>query len=137
MKVIFRLCALLMMILLAQSAVAQDASSGLQTIDTVVGSGPSPQPGQICVVHYTGWLYRDGIKGDKFDSSLDRGQPLEFPIGKHMVIPGWELGIATMQVGGKRTLIIPPNLAYGNRGFGRIIPPGSTLLFEVELLAVK
>jgi peptidylprolyl isomerase len=111
--------------------------SGLQIEDTVVGTGVSPQSGQICVMHYTGWLYENGAKGKKFDSSLDRGQPFEFPIGKGHVIKGWDEGVASMKVGGKRTLIIPPELGYGARGAGGVIPANATLLFEVELLGVK
>jgi FKBP-type peptidyl-prolyl cis-trans isomerase FkpA len=112
-------------------------ASGLQIIDTKVGTGPSPKPGQICVMHYTGWLYENGQKGKKFDSSVDRNEPFEFPIGKHQVIAGWDEGVATMKVGGKRTLIIPPALGYGARGAGGVIPPNATLMFDVELLAVK
>ena len=112
-------------------------STGLGIIDTKVGTGPSPKPGQTCVMHYTGWLYENGKKGAKFDSSLDRGQPFEFPIGQHRVIAGWDEGVATMKVGGKRTLIIPPDLGYGARGAGGVIPPNATLMFDVELLAVK
>ena len=111
--------------------------SGLQIQDTTVGAGPKPKPGQICVMHYTGWLYENGTKGKKFDSSLDRGEPFEFKIGAGEVIRGWDEGVATMQVGGKRTLIIPANLGYGSRGAGGVIPPNATLIFEVELLAVK
>jgi peptidylprolyl isomerase len=112
--------------------------SGLQSIDTKIGAGASPQPGQICVMHYTGWLYQDGAKGKKFDSSLDRGKPFEFTIGKQQVIQGWDEGVATMKVGGKRTLIIPPQLGYGARGAGGgVIPPNATLIFDVELLGVK
>jgi peptidylprolyl isomerase len=112
-------------------------SSGLQIEDTQVGTGATPRTGQICVMHYTGWLYEDGAKGKKFDSSLDRGQPFEFHIGQGQVIRGWDEGVATMKVGGKRTLIIPPELGYGARGAGGVIPPNATLLFEVELLGVK
>jgi len=112
-------------------------ASGLQTIDSVVGTGASPKPGQICVMHYTGWLYENGQKGKKFDSSVDRNEPFEFPIGKGRVIGGWDEGVATMKVGGKRTLIIPPQLGYGARGAGGVIPPNATLMFDVELLAVK
>lgn len=140
MKFALRLFAVLCLLsapVLAQDAGPLTTSTGLQIIDTVSGTGPVPQLGQTCLVHYTGWLYLDGVKGDKFDSSLDRGQPFEFPIGQHRVIRGWDEGIATMRVGGKRTLIIPPALAYGARGFGHIIPPNSTLVFEVELLGVK
>jgi peptidylprolyl isomerase len=111
--------------------------SGLQITDTQIGTGASPKPGQICVMHYTGWLYQDGAKGKKFDSSLDRGQPFEFPLGRQQVIAGWDEGVATMKVGGKRTLVIPPALGYGARGAGGVIPPNATLIFEVELLGVK
>ncbi len=112
-------------------------ASGLQVIDTKVGTGASPRTGQTCVMHYTGWLYENGAKGKKFDSSVDRGQPFEFPIGQRRVIAGWDEGVASMKVGGKRTLIIPAKLGYGERGAGGVIPPNATLLFEVELLAVK
>ena len=112
-------------------------SDGMGIIDTKVGTGPSPKPGQICVMHYTGWLYEYGNKVQKFDSSVDRGQPFEFPIGQHRVIAGWDEGVATMKVGGKRTLIIPPDLGYGAHGAGGVIPPNATLIFDVELLGVK
>jgi peptidylprolyl isomerase len=112
-------------------------SSGLQITDSKIGTGATPKPGQICVMHYTGWLYQDGVKGKKFDSSLDRGQPFEFPLGRKQVIAGWDEGVATMKVGGKRTLIIPPELGYGARGAGGVIPPNATLIFDVELLDVK
>ena len=111
--------------------------SGLKIIDLKVGTGPSPKPGQTCVMNYTGWLYENGNKGKKFDSSLNRNQPFSFPIGQHQVIAGWDEGVATMKVGGKRTLIIPPELGYGARGAGGIIPPNATLIFDVELLGVK
>jgi peptidylprolyl isomerase len=112
-------------------------ASGLKIQDTKVGTGATPQPGQTCVMHYTGWLYVDGAKGQKFDSSVDRGQPFEFPIGRGRVIKGWDEGVASMKVGGTRTLIIPPELGYGARGAGGVIPPNATLMFDVELLAVK
>jgi peptidylprolyl isomerase len=112
-------------------------ASGLQIIDTVVGTGASPRTGQTCVMHYTGWLYENGQKGKKFDSSVDRGQPFEFPIGMRRVIAGWDEGVASMKVGGKRTLIIPAKLGYGERGAGGVIPPNATLIFDVELLGVK
>ena len=112
-------------------------ASGLQIIDTQAGSGATPRAGQTCVMHYTGWLYENGAKGKKFDSSVDRGQPFEFPIGAGRVIKGWDEGVATMKVGGKRTLIIPPTLGYGERGAGGVIPPNATLIFDVELLGVK
>lgn len=112
-------------------------ASGLQIIDTNVGTGATPRRGQTCVMHYTGWLYENGSKGKKFDSSVDRGQPFEFPIGVGRVIAGWDEGVASMKVGGKRTLIIPAKLGYGERGAGGVIPPNATLIFDVELLAVK
>src|SRR6202795_1322583 len=111
--------------------------SGLQITDSTVGTGAMPKPGQICVMHYTGWLYEGGKKGKKFDSSVDRNEPFEFPIGQRKVIAGWDEGVATMKVGGKRTLIIPPELGYGARGAGGVIPPNATLMFDVELLGVK
>jgi peptidylprolyl isomerase len=111
--------------------------SGLQIADTKTGTGATPKTGQTCVMHYTGWLYENGQKGKKFDSSVDRGEPFEFPIGTGRVIKGWDEGVATMKVGGKRTLIIPPSLGYGARGAGGVIPPNATLIFEVELLGVK
>ena len=111
--------------------------SGLQYEDTKEGAGASPKTGQTCVMHYTGWLWENGAKGKKFDSSVDRGQPFEFPIGQGRVIKGWDEGVATMKIGGKRNLLIPPDLAYGARGAGGVIPPNATLLFEVELLGVR
>ena len=110
--------------------------SGLQYEDTKEGTGAMPQKGQTCVMHYTGWLWENGAKGNKFDSSVDRGTPYSFPLGQGRVIKGWDEGIATMKVGGKRTLLIPPDLGYGERGRGAI-PPNATLVFDVELLEVK
>ena len=112
-------------------------ASGLQITDSTLGTGVSPKTGQTCVMHYTGWLYVNGAKGKKFDSSVDRGQPFEFPIGTGRVIRGWDEGVASMKVGGKRTLIIPPALGYGANGAGGVIPPNATLIFDVELLGVK
>ena len=114
----------------------QENPSGLSYEDTVVGTGPAPAKGQTCKMHYTGWLWVNGAKGAKFDSSLDRGRPFEFPLGMGRVIQGWDEGIATMKVGGKRTLLIPPALGYGAAGAAGVIPGGATLLFEVELLGV-
>ena len=108
-------------------------ASGLQYVDTKVGTGASPQAGQTAVVHYTGWL----LDGKKFDSSKDHGQPFSFQVGRGQVIKGWDEGVATMKVGGTRTLIIPPDLGYGARGAGGVIPPNATLKFEVELLEVR
>jgi len=123
---------------LAQSAARPVTTpTGLQIIDTKPGTGASPRAGQTAVVHYTGWLYVNGTKGKKFDSSVDRNEPFEFPIGQGRVIAGWDQGVATMKVGGKRTLIIPPQLGYGARGAGGAIPPNATLIFDVELLGVK
>ena len=112
-------------------------SSGLQYEDTLAGTGATPAQGQTCVMHYTGWLWVNGAKGAKFDSSLDRGRPFEFPLGLRRVIGGWDEGVASMKVGGKRTLLIPPSLGYGASGAAGVIPPNATLLFEVELLGVK
>jgi peptidylprolyl isomerase len=121
----------------AQSGKPVTTSSGLQMIDTQAGTGAQPKSGQTAVVHYTGYLSNNGAKGKKFDSSVDRGSPFEFPIGQGRVIKGWDEGVASMKVGGKRTLIIPPQLGYGERGAGGVIPPNATLIFDVELLGVK
>jgi len=107
--------------------------SGLKYYDFVEGEGDTPQPGDVVSVHYTGWL-EDGVK---FDSSLDRGQPFQFPLGMGQVIPGWDEGVASMKIGGKRQLVIPADLGYGDQGAGAAIPPNSTLIFEVELLDVQ
>ena len=111
-------------------------ASGLQYEDTTVGTGATAQAGQHVTVHYTGWLYNGGAKGAKFDSSKDRGQPFDFGLGAGMVIRGWDEGVQGMKVGGTRTLVIPPELGYGARGAGGVIPPNATLMFEVELLGV-
>jgi peptidylprolyl isomerase len=112
--------------------------SGLKYVDTVAGTGVTPQRGQQCLVHYTGWLADGrGQRGKKFDSSVDRGQPLAIPIGVGRVIKGWDEGLLTMKVGGKRTLYIPSYLGYGPRGAGGDIPPNADLIFDVELLSVQ
>jgi len=112
------------------------SDSGLQFEDTAVGSGALAKAGQHVSVHYTGWLYNDGVKGAKFDSSKDRGDPFDFSLGAGQVIKGWDEGVQGMLVGGTRVLVIPPQLGYGARGAGGVIPPNATLLFEVELLGV-
>jgi peptidylprolyl isomerase len=121
----------------AQEGKVTVTPSGLILSDSKVGSGAEAKPGNTCVMHYTGWLYANGTKGAKFDSSLDRGEPFEFGLGQGQVIKGWDEGVAGMKVGGKRTLIIPPELGYGARGAGGVIPPNATLMFDVELLGVK
>ncbi len=110
--------------------------SGLQYDDTTPGTGATAQAGRHVTVHYTGWLWQNGAKGSKFDSSKDRGDPFAFPLGAGHVIRGWDEGVAGMKVGGTRLLLIPPEMGYGARGAGGVIPPNATLLFEVELLAV-
>jgi FKBP-type peptidyl-prolyl cis-trans isomerase FkpA len=112
----------------------------LQIVDTKTGTGDEARPGRTISVHYTGWLYdpsNSDKKGNKFDSSKDRNEPFDFPLGGGQVIQGWDQGFAGMKVGGSRTLTIPPAMGYGARGAGGVIPPNATLLFEVELLAVK
>ena len=112
-------------------------ASGLKYLDTRPGTGASPATGQKCVMHYTGWLDDNGQKGKKFDSSVDSGQPFTFVIGVGRVIKGWDEGVASMKKGGKRTLHIPPELGYGARGAGGVIPPNATLIFDVELLDIQ
>jgi FKBP-type peptidyl-prolyl cis-trans isomerase len=114
--------------------------SEFQKIDTVVGSGAEATAGSDVSVHYTGWLHDPAapdLKGKKFDSSVDRGQAFEFPLGGGRVIKGWDEGVAGMKIGGKRTLIIPAEMGYGTRGAGGVIPPNATLVFDVELLGVN
>ena len=115
----------------------QTTASGLQYEDTTVGTGDEDKAGQHVTVHYTGWLYNNGVKGAKFDSSKDRRDPFDFGLGAGMVIRGWDEGVAGMKVGGKRTLVIPPQLGYGARGAGGVIPPNATLKFDVELLETR
>jgi FKBP-type peptidyl-prolyl cis-trans isomerase len=110
-----------------------ETDSGLRYYDLRKGEGPAAETGQMVQVHYTGWLE----DGTKFDSSLDRGEPFSFVLGSGQVIPGWDEGVAGMQVGGHRQLLIPPDLAYGADGAGEVIPPNSTLIFEVELLEIQ
>jgi len=114
----------------------ESTDSGLQYEDTVLGTGDLAESGQHVSVHYTGWLYDQGVKGKKFDSSKDRNDPFSFELGSGMVIRGWDEGVQGMRVGGTRVLVIPPDLGYGARGAGGVIPPNATLMFEVELLDV-
>jgi len=114
-----------------------ELANGLNYTDTTVGTGAEATPGHKVSVHYTGWLDERGKKGKKFDSSVDRGEPFQFALGARQVIPGWDLGVTGMKVGGKRTLTIPPDLGYGKRGAGGVIPPNATLIFDVELLGVQ
>jgi len=140
-------CAVLALALLAalspfgrpQAAANQviEMPNGLKYTDDKAGNGAEATAGKKVSVHYTGWLSDNGAKGKKFDSSVDRGQPFQFTLGAHQVIAGWDEGVAGMKVGGKRTLVIPPELGYGARGAGGVIPPNATLIFDVELLGVQ
>jgi peptidylprolyl isomerase len=120
----------------AKVSTVRTTASGLKIEDTVVGTGAEAVAGKTVTVHYTGWLYENGVRGKKFDSSVDAKEPFKFKIGVREVIQGWDEGVAGMKVGGKRILTIPPELGYGARGAGGVIPPNATLQFEVELLAV-
>jgi len=123
-----------------KSVMTSSKITELKKIDTQVGTGREAEPGFNISVHYTGWLYDEKAtdhKGKKFDSSLDRKQPFDFTLGAGQVIQGWDEGFAGMKVGGKRTLIIPPEMGYGARGAGGVIPPNASLIFDVELLDVK
>lgn len=122
---------------LAMAFAAPASAQGLKSTDTVAGNGAEATAGKTVEVHYTGWLYQGGKKGQKFDSSVDRGEPFSFSLGGGQVIQGWDQGVAGMKVGGKRTLIIPPEMGYGAQGAGGVIPPNATLMFDVELLGVR
>jgi FKBP-type peptidyl-prolyl cis-trans isomerase len=116
------------------------STAQLKITELKPGTGPAIKTGQTAVVHYTGWLYVEDApdhKGTKFDSSLDRNDPFSFPVGGGQVIQGWDQGVAGMQVGGQRRLVIPAELGYGSRGAGGVIPPNATLLFDVELLSIR
>jgi FKBP-type peptidyl-prolyl cis-trans isomerase len=124
----------------SESAPTGNDSMAMQKIELAPGSGPEIKAGQSALVNYTGWLYDAAApenKGKKFDSSVDRNEPFEFPLGGGMVIKGWDEGVAGMKVGGKRRLIIPPEMGYGARGAGGVIPPGATLVFDVELVEIR
>ena len=132
--------ALPMLLALQGSVWAQASTKGLTMIDHKIGTGAEAVPGKTVAVHYTGWLFDAAApetKGKKFDSSRDRGDPFSFPLGGGRVIAGWDQGVAGMKVGGQRTLTIPPELGYGARGAGGVIPPNATLVFDVELLGVE
>jgi peptidylprolyl isomerase len=120
-------------IVLRKKLKMEKTASGLEYADAVVGQGETPKAGQTVVVHYTGWL----MDGKKFDSSRDRGEPFKFSLGKGQVIKGWDEALSTMKVGGRRTIVLPPDLAYGARGAGGVIPPNATLKFDVELLGIE
>ena len=138
LKKIFLISFILLIACGQKSGEFMENESGLKYQDNIVGDGTSPQKGQRVSVHYTGWLYDENSsdnKGMKFDSSVDKGRPFGFVLGVGSVIEGWDQGVLSMRVGGKRTLIIPPNLGYGSSGIGPI-PPNATLLFEVELLEI-
>lgn len=111
-------------------------TNGLSVVEVQVGTGTEAVKGKTVSVHYTGWLEENGKKGKKFDSSVDRGEPFTFLLGAGQVIAGWDQGVAGMKIGGKRTLTIPPELGYGARGAGGVIPPNARLIFDVELLKV-
>ncbi len=140
-KLVLGLCVVIVYALLwssqTMSAAKVTTPSGLQYVDLTVGNGDVAKTGDQVSVHYTGWLQKlDGSKGQKFDSSKDRGQPFQFPLGQGQVIKGWDEGVQGMKIGGERELIIPPALGYGQSGAGGVIPPNATLIFEVELLGV-
>ena len=127
-------------LLLAPFLVTAEDVETLQIIEVVEGAGEVAEAGQVAVVHYTGWLYdadAEDNRGEKFDSSVDRNEPFKFPLGAGRVIRGWDEGVAGMKVGGKRRLVIPPDMAYGVRGAGRVIPPNAILVFDVELLDLE
>jgi FKBP-type peptidyl-prolyl cis-trans isomerase len=136
---VFALSALMSGVIAMPAAAQKETTtaSGLRYSEVKVGTGATARAGQQVSVHYTGWLYLDGLKGKQFDSSRGRG-PFDFPLGAGRVIKGWDEGVAGMKIGGQRTLIIPPGLAYGAQGAGNgLIPPNATLMFDVELLSVK
>lgn len=124
----------------AQAAAAAPVAPELGVVILAAGDGEEALAGQTVTVHYSGWLFDEAAEnnqGQKFDSSVDRGRPFSFPLGAGRVIRGWDQGVAGMKVGEKRRLVIPPHLGYGARGAGNVIPPGATLVFDVELLAVQ
>lgn len=133
----FRFATTLLLVAVMGSPTLFSQTGGLVATDTTIGKGKEARRGMDVRVHYTGWLFVDGKKGRKFDSSLDRGEPFEFALGGGEVIKGWDQGVVGMKEGGKRTLIIPPQLAYGERGAGEVIPPNATLIFDIQLIRCK
>jgi FKBP-type peptidyl-prolyl cis-trans isomerase FkpA len=136
----FSSCLFVTQTLRAEEKTMDEKITALKIIDNQIGEGKEAKPGSTVSVDYTGWLYDPSApdkKGKKFDSSLDRGDPFGFVLGRGAVIRGWDEGVKGMKEDGKRTLIIPPDMAYGNRGAGGVIPPGATLLFDIELISVK
>jgi len=125
---------LALIFLLSSASLCSKPADQLVVTDATVGAGKQARSGMTVRVHYTGWLYEDGKKGAKFDSSVDRGEPFEFNLGAGDVIKGWDQGVVGMKEGGKRTLIIPAHLGYGSRGAGGVIPPNATLMFDIELI---
>jgi FKBP-type peptidyl-prolyl cis-trans isomerase FkpA len=124
----------------AESPTTGSEAMPMQKIELAPGAGAEIKSGQTALVHYTGWLFDAAApenKGQKFDSSVDRNEPFEFPVGAGMVIKGWDEGVVGMKVGGKRRLVIPPEMGYGQRGAGGVIPPGATLVFDVELVEIR
>lgn len=117
-----------------ETAAPVEIMPGLSYVDSVIGQGAEVQSDDFVLVHYTGWLYEDGVKGNQFDSSVERGEPIGFPLGRSFVIQGWEKGLPGMKAGGKRTLIIGPEMGYGERGHPPVIPPNSTLIFDLEIV---
>ena len=137
MKKIFLTLGVLMTMTATAAAAIVTTPTGLKYEEHKVGTGIEAVKGKTVSVHYTGWLNEKGAKGKKFDSSRDRGVPIEFPLGAGKVIPGWDEGISGMKIGGTRTLLIPSKLGYGERGAGGVIPPNADLIFDVELVGVK
>ncbi len=139
---LLRIATLALIVLLPAPVLAASDSpvTKLTKTDIMIGTGEEAISSKLITVNYTGWLYdatKPDHKGKKFDSSADHGQPFTFPLGDGFVIPGWDEGLVGMKVGGKRTLIIPPQMAYGSRGAGGVIPPNATLIFDVELVKVQ
>lgn len=140
LSIILIVLALLPLSAMAYKEHAAPSGPEFQKIDREVGEGAEAEVGKTANVHYTGWLYDESAednKGNKFDSSLDRGEHFSFLLGSGRVIKGWDQGVLGMKVGGQRTLIIPPSMAYGSRGAGNIIPPNATLIFDVELVGLQ